>query len=358
MTGWPPTVDVAPVGEGEHLVERRGDPVDGADRDRLARRPTTSRRARSRSPTRRSGRASSAIERILAIASLRTLSPSVPSMSSPPAADRRRGADARAGRHERHVGGERDERAGTRGAPAGRRDPDDRSARGASSSVQTISWVASRLPPGVFSWITTAAAPSRAARAIALCEIARHDLVDDARRRSGRDRRRPASAARSDAHRQAPKQPQQEGNPYDGSSESATHPGFSCGFIVLPAPPRASKTRRLQVSSPVDDRGDVGGRRERRRELVGLADRRPAARRARRRTPPPGGRGRPASCRRSAGRRGGSRARSRRSSSSAHSRRSPPSRSPSPGLRWPPTPIDQRSCSRASPPARVRRIRK
>ena len=34
-----------------------------------------------------------------------------------------------------------------------------------------------------------------------------------------------------------------------------------------------------------------------------------------------------------------------------------PATSPSPGFRWPPTPIDQRSWSRASPPARVRRIR-
>ena len=34
---------------------------------------------------------------------------------------------------------------------------------GASSSVETMRWVASRLPPGVFSSITTASAPSRSA---------------------------------------------------------------------------------------------------------------------------------------------------------------------------------------------------
>ena len=32
---------------------------------------------------------------------------------------------------------------------------------GASSIDDTIRWVASRLPPGVLSWMTTAAAPSR-----------------------------------------------------------------------------------------------------------------------------------------------------------------------------------------------------
>ena len=38
--------------------------------------------------------------------------------------------------------------------------------RGASSRLDTIFWVASRLPPGVFSRMTTADAPSRAATAI------------------------------------------------------------------------------------------------------------------------------------------------------------------------------------------------
>ena len=97
--------------------------------------------------------------RMFAIASLRTLSPSVPGMSSPPPRHRRRGADVRPGRHEGEVRGERDERPRAGGAAArGRHPHDHRHVRLEERGV--IRCVASRLPPGVLSSTTTAAAPS------------------------------------------------------------------------------------------------------------------------------------------------------------------------------------------------------
>ena len=65
----------------------------------------------------------SAIAGSFAIASLRTLSPIVPGMSSPLLLTGDGGADVRAGRHVREVRGERDERAGARGPGARRARP-------------------------------------------------------------------------------------------------------------------------------------------------------------------------------------------------------------------------------------------
>ena len=68
----------------------------------------------------------SAIDRMLAIASLRTLSPIVPSSSSPPEPTGDAAPMLVPGRHVGEVRGERDERARAGRPPAARRDPHDR----------------------------------------------------------------------------------------------------------------------------------------------------------------------------------------------------------------------------------------
>ena len=105
----------------------------------------------------------SAIAVILAIASFRTLSPSVPGMSLPSPSTGDAAPMLRAGRHQGDVGGEGDERPGARREAAGRRDPDDRRDAALEERRRRSRCVASRLPPGVLSLITTAAAPASAA---------------------------------------------------------------------------------------------------------------------------------------------------------------------------------------------------
>ena len=77
------------------------------------------------------------------------------------ARDRRGGTDVRPGRHHGDVRGQRDEGAGAGRAAARRRDPDDDRDRRLEQAATTICWVASRLPPGVLSAMTTAASPRR-----------------------------------------------------------------------------------------------------------------------------------------------------------------------------------------------------
>ena len=84
-------------------------------------------------------------------------------MSAPSRRDGRGGTDVGGRRHGRDVGREGDERAGARGATAGRAHPDDDRDLGASSCAWTMSRVASSEPPGVSSSMTTAAAPPAAA---------------------------------------------------------------------------------------------------------------------------------------------------------------------------------------------------
>ena len=104
----------------------------------------------------------SAIERMLATASLRTFWPRSPSMSSPWPPT---GVAA-----PMFVPGAITATwpASVMNVPAlAARAPDGVThtivGSGASSSVDTMRWVASRLPPGVLSWMTTAVAPSRPA---------------------------------------------------------------------------------------------------------------------------------------------------------------------------------------------------
>ena len=79
----PPTVTSCPVGLGEDLVDRGGDPVHGARRDRLGWRCTTSPPSTVDTAQSTGRPRASAIEVMLAIASFLTFSPSVPGMSSP-----------------------------------------------------------------------------------------------------------------------------------------------------------------------------------------------------------------------------------------------------------------------------------
>ena len=124
-----------------------------------------------------------------------------------------------------------------------------------------------------------------------------------------------------------------------------------------PAASMNSKTSRLHVSRSGRHGGHVRSRRERAGQLVALADRDRSALGVRDEDdaqvdrPDVGG----VVVEQGDGSNAGSKS---ASSSSRHSRRKPPSRPSSPGLRCPPTPIDHRSCSRWSAPARVRRIRK
>ena len=120
----------------------------------------------------------------------------------------------------------------------------------------------------------------------------------------------------------------------------------------------ASNTSRLHVSRSGATAATSSGVGEPPAELVDLADRDRPTRGISHEDRAEVDLHRRASCRRSGARQTRIPGSKSATSSSAHSRRSPPSRFPSPGLRWPPTPIDQRSWSRASPPARVRRMRK
>ena len=117
-------LDGLAIGEREHLVERRGDAVDGADEtassagDDLASRTVEIAHSTLRSRA-------FAIAVILAIASFMTFSPSVPSMSVPSPLIGEAAPMLVPGAISAMFADERDERAGARREAARRRDPDD-----------------------------------------------------------------------------------------------------------------------------------------------------------------------------------------------------------------------------------------
>ena len=367
------TSTVLAVGEREHLL----------DRARRSRRPRRARPPRSPATTRAPDTVetaqstlrprSSAIAVIFAIASFMTFSPIVPPMSSPWPLTGDAAPMLVPGAISAMFAGERDERARARREAAGRGDPDDHRDLRLEDRADDVVASRSSQPPGRVELDDDGRRrPGPRPGLIPSLEVLGHAPVDDAGRRQDDDlragaaqRRRPAAASRA---------PSARTGAATGSRRGLRRALWTwCRHLLrviialqprarVPAGsavrPRGGRTRARSTSPSVDDRRDLDGLGERARELVGLADRDGPARRRRRRRPRRGGRCRRRSCRRSAGRRGGTSGSKSATSSSRHSRRSPPARSPSPGFRWPPTPIDQRSWRRASPPARVRRIRK
>ncbi len=319
-------------------------------------RRTTAPRRRSTRPSRRCRPRASAIDVMLAIASLlapsRRACPGCPRPGRRPARPRRCSCP---GAMSARLAGERDERPGAR-RPA---------ARGATHTIVGTA-ASSSAHDDLLRRVEAAARrvelddDGRGARRgglrDALLEVAGHDVVHDAGRRQDDD-----VAARPRATGppgEQPDEPQQEREREQEPADATGHIGPPTTPIVTADASRCLEHQAAPRLELVGDGRDLGRLGERPRRACRSRGSRRAGPRRPPRTPRRGGPSRPSvvsSLSRPTSRNAGSKS---ATTSSAHSRRRPPARSPSPGLRWPPTPIDHRSCSRASPPARVRRIRK
>ena len=236
---------------------------------------------------------SSAIERMLAIASLRDLVAERARDVLALAADRRRRADVRARGHERDVA------ASVMNVPALAARPPDGATHtivgsGASRSAQTIFCVASRLPPGVLSRMIDGRGAVGGGLRDALLEVAREHVVHDAGRRQHDD-----VAARGADGRpgEQPDEPEQEREREQEPADTTGHGDLRRPYRTAVAS-RYSNVSRLQVSSLSATAATSAGSRERALELVESRGSRRAGPRRPPRTPRRGGPSRRRSCRR------------------------------------------------------------
>ena len=240
----------------------------------------------------------SAIAVILAIASFRTLSPSVPLMSSPWPPTGEAAPMLVPGAISGDVGGERDERPGAGGEPAGRGDPDDdrdlRLEQRPDDVVGGEEAAAGRVELDHHGGCAVALGPGDPVR-----QVARHPLVDDAGRGQDDDLApRAASAGREEEHAEQGKQDRQARRAANEVTGHGCDLQRGVSHRQRARRPRGSR-RRASSTSRVDP-GRRRPRRARRRRRSACPSRgwRPAARRRRPGRRHPGGRRPPRSCRR------------------------------------------------------------